>query len=597
MKKTIFFVLALCCALHPLKSQNSFGQILYPHTGSKLSSGIVTTYTPGFLMAGYNSNSAPNFFIDRTDVGGIINGTPAVFQREYSISSSTGGNCSTPVALSDCSGITVIETNLPNTAPLGAVSNGGSYALAGSCSEGCFFSVLSANGTPVTSMLYQIPLPVGSSISKPLITEASTSMSGNKEYFICGSCTDPAYGITGMVYALRIDRFGAVLWSTWYLSFYGEVKDMIEDPYNPGLLIVGKYGNGPYAGFIVNVDPLTGGYNPLISTNVGVSYYSDPNRDIWFSSISIANSPSPSGAGFILGGSHQPINNTGSAWILKLNPNGSIQWNKLLTPSSDPNAGDIVDIIERQNQSNNYEYYGITNSQAGILCLKLTASGLSFGSNDEFVYDAGTGSPSVVNSMSFSDNAGADNGLHIFGTDQGINPSSHYFTEAYFNGYMGCNTPKTIYTTENGSPGLISSGWYVGAGPTACNKFKLTSSQTGGFNPLCGPFASVGSGSNAREATTGINENIPTKQDVNIYPNPTSGSALLKYNLHDAATVTITLYNHLGQLVKTLYNTAEVAGAHEWIIDFNELNVESGLYFVTSAINGQSSTQKVVYTK
>lgn len=548
-------------------------------------------------MAGYLPTSAPgtpNFYIDRTDVGGVITGLPVVFQREYFISADA--NCTTPLPSADCFGISIIETQVPNTAPLGALPNAGAYALAGACTAGCFFTILSPIGIPVTRVLYPINLTPGGTMSKPIILEASTSLSGNKEYFICGSYSDPTFGITGMMYALRVDRFGSIIWSATYASFYAIPNDMIENPYTPGLRVVGKYDDSisPSSGFLLDLDPATGGYTPLVFTNVGVTYYSIGSNPGWFSSIAIANSPSP---GFVIGGSSQPVNNTGNAWILKTKMAGTaIQWSTLVTPNSDINAGDLVDVIERKNTSNNYEYYGVTSSQAGIITLKLNASGIPSGNNDEFLYDAGN-SRSIVSNIDFSDNTGTDEGLHIFGTDDGTLPASHYFTESYFSGHTGCTNPVSTLTYEQPGPGAVFSAWFVVAGPSACTRLNITSAQTGGFNPLCGPFASVGSGSNAREATTGINENIPTKQDVNIYPNPTSGSALLKYNLHDAATVTITLYNHLGQLVKTLYNTAEVAGAHEWIIDFNELNVESGLYFVTSAINGQSSTQKVVYTK
>ena len=92
--KNIALSILCCCLIANLKSQ-PYGQRTYAHAQSILSTGSVTTQKPGFLMAGYSPSSPgvfPNFYIDRTDAGGLFNGMPWEFAYEYKINADQ--NCS-----------------------------------------------------------------------------------------------------------------------------------------------------------------------------------------------------------------------------------------------------------------------------------------------------------------------------------------------------------------------------------------------------------------------------------------------------------------------------------------------------------------------
>jgi len=61
------------------------------------------------------------------------------------------------------------------------------------------------------------------------------------------------------------------------------------------------------------------------------------------------------------------------------------------------------------------------------------------------------------------------------------------------------------------------------------------------------------------------------------YPNPFNPTTTIRYALPQRSHVTLTVFNALGQLVATLVNDEEQAGAHE--AKFDGLNLASGIYF------------------
>lgn len=592
---------------------NSFGEVLYPHPNSVLSSASAGRFFPGFLMAGYQPvrSQGANFYIDRTAQGGDIVNNPNGFQREYSISTST--NCAAPFTQAvNCAGISVIETNIPasNAAPACR------YAVAGALDEGCFISLLSSNGTPVNTFFINFALVQGapvSSTTKPLILEASNPAPGNNEFYVCGTynfwLSISNTPLTAL-YVHRINQAGTIIWSKQYLIISGgyiEIKDMIESPYLPNLVLVGKTLS---EGVMIDLDRATGG---TIFRNTVL--YNVKARPTSFSCITVADGQNNNGgAGFIIGGQNQAIAGSPHALVMKVSPLGNnIIWRTTLTPSSDRAPLNINDVVERKklvmsnssatNSNPNssatvFEYYAVTSSPiAGAIVLKLNQQGIPFPNGyNEFPFNTGTvGNGSTGDFISFAHNANFDNGLHIYGNNMASGSNSHLLVQSYFNGFAGCNTPQYIAAYEQPEINTTTNGlWDLNLPLSHCNGFVLTSTLVSSYNALCGPNVMIPlPADNARVVTNITTVSTASNHDFKVSPNPTANKTIITFPAVNDSENTIELYNSMGQLITKLHCTQQQSAVE---LDFEYLGLEAGVYFVKSG-NGNAAQQKVIYTK
>lgn len=88
--------------------------------------------------------------------------------------------------------------------------------------------------------------------------------------------------------------------------------------------------------------------------------------------------------------------------------------------------------------------------------------------------------------------------------------------------------------------------------------------------------------------TTGITENIARQNEIEIYPNPASGSAFIKFDLNKNQTVNYKITDITGKLIqqKTL---SKIEGAYEQI---NISNLSNGVYLVSFELEN-----KLIITK
>jgi predicted nucleotidyltransferase len=104
------------------------------------------------------------------------------------------------------------------------------------------------------------------------------------------------------------------------------------------------------------------------------------------------------------------------------------------------------------------------------------------------------------------------------------------------------------------------------------------------------------------QASAKLYENLFTNpvntSDINIdvhnvytFPSPFAATTTITYLLPTAGSVNITTYNNLGQLIKQLINTNQVAGTYE--ISWNASDLPNGVYFYTITINDG----EITYTK
>ncbi len=99
---------------------------------------------------------------------------------------------------------------------------------------------------------------------------------------------------------------------------------------------------------------------------------------------------------------------------------------------------------------------------------------------------------------------------------------------------------------------------------------------------------------------TGINDK-PAYEVVNTfalnqnYPNPFNPTTMIQYSLATNSRVTLTVYNILGQEIKTLVNAKQTAGVHQ--VAFDAHNFTSGVYFYQIKAGNFVQTKKMLLVK
>jgi agmatine deiminase len=78
-------------------------------------------------------------------------------------------------------------------------------------------------------------------------------------------------------------------------------------------------------------------------------------------------------------------------------------------------------------------------------------------------------------------------------------------------------------------------------------------------------------------------------------PNPFSDLTTITFSINELSTVTLELYDVLGQKVKTIINSKTLTGEQSVVFDAAEL--ENGIYFYTLTVNGQAISRKMIVSK
>ena len=102
-----------------------------------------------------------------------------------------------------------------------------------------------------------------------------------------------------------------------------------------------------------------------------------------------------------------------------------------------------------------------------------------------------------------------------------------------------------------------------------------------------------------KEIVTSIeedNEVIVNEYSLNNnYPNPFNPTPNIEFQIEHSGYVTLKVYDVLGKEVKTLINEDLTAGNYN--VDFNPINLPSGIYFYRLSVNNFSNTKKMILVK
>ncbi|MCL4280265.1 MAG: T9SS type A sorting domain-containing protein, partial [Ignavibacteriaceae bacterium] len=95
-----------------------------------------------------------------------------------------------------------------------------------------------------------------------------------------------------------------------------------------------------------------------------------------------------------------------------------------------------------------------------------------------------------------------------------------------------------------------------------------------------------------------VNQISDVVQDFTLfqnYPNPFNPATTIRYNLNEPGYATIKIFNTLGGQIQTLINDYKESGSYE--IEWNAINVASGIYFIQLSVNGNVITKKMMLLK
>lgn len=93
-----------------------------------------------------------------------------------------------------------------------------------------------------------------------------------------------------------------------------------------------------------------------------------------------------------------------------------------------------------------------------------------------------------------------------------------------------------------------------------------------------------------------ISGNMPTSYNLEQnYPNPFNPSTKISFSVPTAGLVNIDVFNAIGQKVTTLVN--EQMNAGNYSVDFNAVNLTSGIYFYKMTSANYSATRKMILIK
>lgn len=99
----------------------------------------------------------------------------------------------------------------------------------------------------------------------------------------------------------------------------------------------------------------------------------------------------------------------------------------------------------------------------------------------------------------------------------------------------------------------------------------------------------------AHFSTNAIGLNETSKNDVSIYPNPSSDNTYININLTEDSNVSIEIYNAVGQLVKTIDRTNMQSG--ENLMSINISDLKAGMYIVKANIGNSVITKNLSIVK
>jgi hypothetical protein len=85
-----------------------------------------------------------------------------------------------------------------------------------------------------------------------------------------------------------------------------------------------------------------------------------------------------------------------------------------------------------------------------------------------------------------------------------------------------------------------------------------------------------------------------TIRNLKISPNPTLGTAIISFTISREEEFSLDIYDVHGRIVSTIFSGIANCGKHQFILDSNNLQMTSGVYFVGTKTISSFHTYKLV---
>jgi hypothetical protein len=350
----------------------------------------------------------------------------------------------------------------------------------------------------------------------------------------------------------------------------------------------------------VGSSPATGLAKIWKTTNGGTTWVAKDSVGVFFNSVHMFDANN----GYAQG---DPTP-AGTNWILRRTTNGGETWFSAVTlpAGSATEAGWNNSMMWLNSTSgwfgtNNTRVYYTTNGGTNWL---FAATNLSNANSFAVQFNAlntglAAGQTGVVNRSTNGGTSWATGAANITGTPLGMTgvPGSQEF--------WSCSGTNVYYSSNFGTTWSTAprNGY---AGTLGINHVNHTTIGAAVYGWACGASGFV---ARFRRIPTDVEGNgpaLPTEFSLSQnYPNPFNPTTRVKFDLPEQATVTLKVYNVLGQQVATLVEGPTEAGFHEVAWDGrNEFGspISSGVYFYRFEATGNSgrtfaTLKKMVFLK
>ena len=163
----------------------------------------------------------------------------------------------------------------------------------------------------------------------------------------------------------------------------------------------------------------------------------------------------------------------------------------------------------------------------------------------------------------------------------------------------------SIWRLSANSPAIDSSEFYSFVindvdGQTRIGTNDIGADEYSSSTIINRPLTPSDVGPNSSDMVSSINENnnLSEKKNCHLirnYPNPFNPSTKINYVVGINEHVKITVFNSLGQSVRTLKDDYQTRGVYQ--INFNAANLPSGIYIVQLMTSSGIDSQKILLIK